>query len=399
MEQSNKVIDNKSIQLIFAIYKYEKFIDFIYTNIKKDMTYKGYIIKLEDYQNLKKKVNYNDFYNDKEKNLNYNKINELMNPKETQIDDKIETIIFKSPQDLINLIKKKNEYLIINEDLFNIICNQKKNIQYYSYIIDKNNLVLVFDNGEAVQFYHSNNILDEISYLICKDNKLVELSNKIMVYYDYENQIKKKLEINGSSNNIQENEYEIGYLINKNWIDQWKEYTNYNNIKRNLFDKENIDMNKNNTLNYKIIKEMLKNHKIDIKKQKTIELLKFQTINDFELYFKNNSLAIINGCFYYLINNNNIDEEYKINFIPLDKTIKIFINKTSLEFYANNNVILSDKENNLKILIKIFYFQEQMNKNIKLSYLQKLTHIGMIQKEWIEQFKRNYDYNILYFFF
>ena len=54
MEQSNKVMGNKSIQLIFAIYKYEKFIDFIYTNIKKDMTYKGYIIKLEDYQNLKK---------------------------------------------------------------------------------------------------------------------------------------------------------------------------------------------------------------------------------------------------------------------------------------------------------------------------------------------------------
>ena len=72
---------------------------------------------------------------------------------------------------------------------------KKKNNKYYSYFIDKNNVVLFLDNGECVQFYHSNNILDKISFLICKDNKLLELSHKIMVYYDYENQFKMKLEI------------------------------------------------------------------------------------------------------------------------------------------------------------------------------------------------------------
>ena len=151
---------------------------------------------------------------------------------------------------------------------------------------------------------------------------------------------------------------------------------------------------------YKIIKQILlfQNKMKEQRKFKELEkikLLKYKSANTLEEYIENKSLAIINDNFYKLIEKvNNKDKLY--NYSLSNRIITIYIKHIPLEFCSKSNIILSNKKQNLKILFKIFYFQEELKKNLNLKKLQKSIPIGIIQKEWIHKFKKYYEYNILY---
>ena len=115
-----------------CIYSYEKFIEEIYNknnNSPLQDKYKGYIIYLSDYEELKKNLNYNSvkqFYSlkniEKQKLLQHYDVNKFNKIKT------IKQIEFYSQRYLINKIKNGNEYIIINEELWNLIgCKNNEN--------------------------------------------------------------------------------------------------------------------------------------------------------------------------------------------------------------------------------------------------------------------------------
>ena len=225
---------------------------------------------------------------------------------------------------------------------------------------------------------------------------MFEYLSIIPSYYQFESLVIKSLKDNSSAKSVF-----IGFLIDKKWIDEWKKNMNYENIKNKFLKNQNINFNE---IKYQIIKEILINKNNNGNKfedKKKIEILKFENVNSFEEYIKNNSLVIINEVFLYFINNKfqEMIEKNKIKFKISKFKINIFINEINIEFDAESNVLLSRKEVNLKILFKIFYFQEELKKNIKLQTMQNLYPIRMIQKEWIHKLKSIYEYDKLYSIF
>ena len=67
-----------------------------------------------------------------------------------------------------------------------------------------------------------------------------------------------------------------------------------------------------------------------------------------------------------------------------------------MKFRLNSNILYSVKESYIRIIFKIYYFQEELNNNIKKPIDEnKKIKIGLIQKDWINQFKPYLDYNCL----
>jgi hypothetical protein len=327
----------------------------------------GYIIKLKDYQILKEKIN------KYQENKNNNQNNEFKI-------EKIENIKFNNKEELINLINNNNEFIIITKELSDILCKETKEDNSYIYMIQKDCLKLIL-NKDILSFYHNDNILDQISYMVYNEEKYKNLSKQIKEYYNFENNIIMNLE-SDSSNGLKD----IGYLVNKTWVDEWKNYTLYDDIKNNFLI-NNIKENSN--IDYEIIKEILKNNiKRNIKEPSILKLLNFDTIKDFENYQKDNSIAVINSSFINLINKNELKDENKINFSLSKRKISIFINNIHQEFYARDNIIFSFLESNIMILIKIYHFQKELNKNVKMQNCQINNNIGMIQKKMDGKFQK-----------
>ena len=356
-----------------AIIRFEKTIKDNYNQLNEKME-NGYIIKLKDYQILKEKIN------KYQENKNNNQNNEFKI-------EKIENIKFNNKEELINLINNNNEFIIITKELSDILCKESKGDNSYFYIIQKDCLKLVLKN-HMISFFHNDNILDQISYMVYNEEKYKNLSKQIKEYYNFENNIIMNLE-SDSSNGLKD----IGYLVDKTWVDEWKNYTLYDDIKNNFLIN---NIRENSNIDYEIIKEILKNNiKRNIKEQSILKLLNFDTIKDFENYQKDNSIVIINSSFINLINKNELKDENKINFSLSKRKITTFINNIPIEFYARDNIIFSFLESNIMILIKIYYFQKELNKNVKMQNLQINNNIGMIQKKWMENFKKKYEYEIL----
>ena len=403
-DKSNKLKKYGLKDYIFSIFEFDTYINSIYSDTNYNQEFKGYIIDYKEYQNLKAKIKYDD-YIITQNNVKYlnDKISEVEKSDKNIKIEKIKPIKFKSSEDLINnLINKKNKYLLISFELFKIICHQKKEENSsYSYTIYSTYLKLDLDNNKSINFHRGYNILSENAYLILNDKHLLYLWNTIKEYYNFENDIKNKLK-----NNISNKDTYEGFLVSKIWIDEWKKYTDYKNIIYNFSKNGNINFDENK---YKIIKEILlfqnkMKKELKFKELTKIKLINFKSIDKLEEYIINNSLAIINSNFYKLIEKDKDSSKDKLfNYSLSNKTITIYIKHIPKELSSENNIILSNKEQNLKInlkiLFKIFYFQEELKNNLNLKKLQKSIPIGMVKKNWIHKFKNNYEYTILYTLF
>jgi hypothetical protein len=192
----------------------------------------------------------------------------------------------------------------------------------------------------------------------------------------------------------QKNEKEKVYFVSKNDIDEWKESTNYENIKRYLF-KDN-DILK--YIEYDIYYQLFKFYKDQKKNIKHINFLYFKSKEELENYIKENSLVIVNQNFYNLLNEEKEKiREQNIFFSAKNDRITIYIDRKEIDFPFNgNNIVYSVKESYIRILLKIYYFQEELNNNINKSIDDnKNIKIGLIQKDWIKQFKFFFEYDYL----
>ena len=282
--------ENKSYAIFIYLKAYEKNVQDLQINRIYNEKKEGYLINLKDYEIIKSIICYDDLLKMSEKYQLDQKLNELKSLNILSKIKEISPIIVNSTEELIKLIKEKNEYILIDKNILDNILpiqnHQLKicqlNIKYF---------ILELTIGEkSVKFYNNKYILNEDSYNICNKNKtLTNISKAMIEYYTFEKMIKK--------NPKEIKEKERVYLVNKNDIDEWKESINYENIKNNLL-KDNYRFK---YLEYEINNQLLNFYKDKKAQVKPIKSLNFKSIKELEDYIKENSLVIVNKNFYDLI--------------------------------------------------------------------------------------------------
>ena len=114
-----------------------------------------------------------------------------------------------------------------------------------------------------------------------------KIYNDIKSYFDYENEFKSNLTKRKSFSLGYYSK--IGYIISKMWIDNWKKFYNYEEIKKDFL-KENI---KKELILNKIIYHQEKYTKLKNNQLKPLEIFNFHTKEEFEEFLKNDSLVLI----------------------------------------------------------------------------------------------------------
>ena len=361
-----------------AISDFEKHIKEIYsTNNEKGTEYKGYLINLKDYEKIREISN--------EKNIN-----------DCPITFTINQIEFKSSEYLIYMIFNGNKYIFINKDFWGIICDKdKKDESPIIYRVNNNDITLNLDNIE-LSFNHNNNIIDKNALNTdsnYKSNyeKITKIYDSIINYYKFENTILESLKNKQYSNKTSKE-----YLIDNEWIDEWKKISNYENIKsvylQNNFNDQRIIMNN-------LIYNNEKN-KYDFNKLfETINIRKFVKKEELEPYIEKKSLVLVDEKFIDIFDN-------IFSFLNIIKSIKynVFNNRIHfhldevLSFKSNNNIISLNgiiNYSHLKQLIKIFYFQKKIKENTQV---RCDNNIFLINKKVISVYKNIFNYKKLYDF-
>ena len=341
-------------------YKIKTFESNITSIQKKDSEHEGYIINLDYYNDLKNKIQY-EKYKNKISISRFDKFDIKDNEKIMTIKD----LEFKTYKYLTNMILNGNKYIIIDSTFWKVICEKgKKNsvaINYYisdhmsSLNVNLGYYTLEFDNRK-------NNILEEsnLRYKSGNDFILIMRAYKnLKSYYDFEIKIKKGEQISGR-----------GYLVEKDWIDKWKQQIKYENIKTDYLIKNKSDKEIRDKLIY--ILEGNEYKLIDLKEIKNKKLNNKQNI---EKYLKNNSLVLVSADFI-----DSFDPNHSLNVINYNlckNTIEIDLGPgNSLKFQITNNIIpqsFTGAENNyIKNNIEDFkqnskqkeIFNSQNNNNI-----------------------------------
>ena len=252
--------DNHSLNdYLNAFHNFKNYINSLYSDPKnRDKFIEGYFVNLCNYNELIKKVNE---CLEQRKNPNQNGNN--IDTDEINF-DKLKTEALK---EVVEKVKSGYGFIIINEELFRLICDREKHpIHKIKYKITVENKLLVQENNLQIQFKNDkNNIISKETILgnignnnninSCQipltnyENKLYE---SIKIYIDNERDIVTKL--NTNSDYLYQ-----GFLVDNIWVEKWKTCSNYNNISK-LFQTNNLNESqiKNN------IRQELLNKKLNI---------------------------------------------------------------------------------------------------------------------------------------
>ena len=402
-------LKNKILDYILSINKYEKYIKEIYKMPMFHKCLSGYIINLRTYIELKNAIHYKDLNkfikedeDNKQESLLY-EIQKFIEKKEiSEPKINIEQFNNKTSSEFIELINHRNEYLLINKEFWNILCKNepKEKVMPIDYYINYSKLVLILKDKSQINFeLNSKNILRKKSYIYTinyMNDNLFDYAQSIVEYYIFENKIKNDLR----------NDYEfflkekiIGYLIEKDWIDEWKKNTFYEEIKNKYLENKLID--KDNSIN-NIMNQILLFYKNKIK-EINLEQVNIYNINELDIssLFKYNSLAIVDSSFLCLFGKNKFEENvYKNNYFAFSCKKGNIVFKDNLKITTNNNILLSsnekDKDMNIKIMIRIFYFQIFLQQKIELVKKSGFKKVFMINKEYIQKYKNEYKYKSIY---
>ena len=351
-DNDNKVDPNQVYNYVKAIFNYEKEVEKISTNYPWSETFFGYIIKLKDYEQLKNKVKYDDlkkFINDE--NLCKQEIFKLI--KSNEINDYIlrefDRLRNIDRKEFLDSIKRNKEYKLINKGLWDVIYGQEKSPLMY--LVDYPEITIYLNKKKEKEIIApfsciNNNILNQKSLISFGGDKIMNIAKSIIEFHKFESEIEFNLK--NKNKDIKKNS---GYFISKNWVDNWKNYIDYDRINFN---------EKENDLIIKIINQVNKYLKENKgKKMLEMEVLNFKSSDEFEKYLKKGSLVLINEVFYYLVNKKPIEVKHEIYFTASDRIIYVYLKDGKVKIASYGNLILS---NNIK---KIEYFIES-KENLKM---------------------------------
>ena len=391
----NEFIRYNNAFLNYEQYKQKFFAKTRVTN--KFIDCQGYLINLDDINNIKQNIKHEDFI--KENTNNEEKMRSIFDENLFDKIKKVSQIKYKTSDYLKNMLLNGNKYILINQGLWNDI--YEKNIQDNEgpiiFEINKNKIVLSLKN-EQLTLSHRDFIFD--FYSCGGDNSFSEIQKIFDSIYNYcifENNFLKYLESNS-------NHSDKGYLIKKIWIDEWKKYSNYEEIKNNYFIENNpvfFEQKKKEIIN-DIIDYREKNKNI-YKFPMPCEIINVNKKKEFEIIINKDSLAIINQDFKNLFSFKNNDNSFIIKYDLINNQIRIILDQIII-FKSDNNIILVKNNNelsDLKLLIKIFFFQTKLKKIINSDYKNNLNNennnqIIIINKKIIENYKNFFEYQKLF---
>ena len=371
------------------------YVNDIFNNYKKYNSHNGYLINLESYESLKNKINAKSYGS-----ISASKILESIT--------KLKPLQIRTSQYLINMLRNENKYIIINTKIWNLLGDKEKsNDSHILYTIDKDLIIFSLDDNIQLKLtcWEHNNIIDELSFretdnfmhyskLSSNFEKIDNIYRQINKYYKFE----KELISNLNQNKKVQSEKILGYLVDFKWLEKWKEKTNYEELKKNL----QIQDNEKNIKNRIIFFE--EKNKAELQ---SIIIKDFRTDNELNNFLKNNSLALVDFDFAYLFGDTASGKSIYY-YISKNKLI-IEFNFAKLTFPSNNNIITlnkikrnSDNSNlfqlHLKILINIFYYQEEIKLQISSDYNKyknEKNEIYFVNKNIMDKLKKFYEYNIL----
>ena len=323
--------------LINYIENFEKvYVKDLFDNYKEKGPCVGYLINLENYEDLRTKL--------KTQSKGKNKESKILDS-----NTKLKTLEIKTSKYLIKMLLNGNKYIIINEELWNLFGVEKKNNTHILYYIDKGIIIFKLDDNFQLSFLcpRHNNIIDK--YSIKEENnanffskiksefeEIEKTFKQIKDYYDFE----KELSLYLNQNIVVQKHKEIGYLVDQKWVENWKENTHYDEIKEN----------------FKIpLGEMkLKNKLIFFNEINKIELpeiiiKKFETINSIQHYLENNSLALVNFSFIYNFNKTNAESIY---YFASKNNLELCIHNDNLSIKSFDNILTLKTSNESPIYIE-----------------------------------------------
>ena len=322
-----------------AIFEYEdiieKFNKFDDKNSESFKKRNGYLIESKEYEKLKNNLNCKDIKEKDRKKGKYKKYFKKNNFKKIK---KIKPFEIKSVQYFINMLLNNNEYIIITDDLFDIICEIKYKYQSnVTYSINKSQIILYFEDDKKLET--SNLYKNKINGYALKKKEIDKqnyekfeiLLESMNIYNKFKKKFSQELKKQKTSsfgNNAQRN-----YLIDKIWFDEWIYFSNYQNIK-DIYFQTNLDLNKEQKIKQEIINKLIEHQEKykNIFKLNNLKVLEFKNKEDIESYLKYNSFVIVDYNFKMKFNNE------KNNF----KNMNILNNKITIDgisFDSKNNII------------------------------------------------------------
>ena len=433
---SEEEIINQFYKYNIGILNYRNYVKGIYENYYyySNIIHKGYLIDLKYFKKWKETISYKklksclncpyDFIkNEIKKYCDFNLINEIT--KEDQIK-------YQNARYLISMILNNNEFIIINENLYNLICittNQnnsedKKEIPYIKYAIKQLFIYVYLTTNETLIFCHNKNILNNESlisneYFQINQNyyvNILTLSKSLLEYYKFSEAISYylneyyysllKLKSN-RSNDLSSLSYDKkyffeGYFIENKWLDEWRNNSNYDIIKNEL---NSI----NDTAIQNICNKLLYNneeHKINFNIFDYIRILDIHSDIEIKGFLENDSIVIVNRNFLELfLDKKVINMHLPIRFYAYNKNIVFYLNNEKIIFNTDDNIISKDEyqNKNIKNLLKIMLFQEEIKQkiNMKSQNINKNNSykINLINKNLLQKYKEYYCYDQLYEFF
>ena len=141
--------------------------------------------------------------------------------------------------------------------------------------------------------------------LINDDNiNIDKIISLFIKYYKFENHLKDE---------IGENNIEVGYIIDRNELELWKN-KNYYNLIKNHFLEAYYNDNINKELPKKTKEKIFKCLESKVKNLYKVKSLHFNSIDDLNVYNTNNSFAIIKEEIFNLMKENHEESNNKISF-------------------------------------------------------------------------------------
>ena len=322
-------------------------------NLKPNIPYKGHLINLTEYNNLKNMTHY-----DKTQKYIYIRADssEIMNQKKLT---PIKEIKLKTSRYLINMIYNDNEFILISPALWKFIGEGKENDNQLLYAIDKNNkLIITFDDKKLSfkQDKNKKNIINKqnIEYDIIKYSNIKEITdfyNSVNDYYKFEEKFIDKLK---QSNN----EQEFGCLVEKIWLDKWLKYINYKEIKEKY--KKQIEKKE---IKNDLIYNLEKNNYFKHSDLSPINIISPETKEELESFLEKDSIVIVESKFCRAFTQKEI-----LNFIrykTYNNKIEIFFNNESFITKSNDNIITLKPNGNNKHNNDLLY-DNDISKNINI---------------------------------
>ena len=223
--------------------------------------YFNYWKKYSDYEDLKPYILANDYKNCRQIIYKYRKSNRLQKYQKDAIQ-----YGFKSPEDLYKAVKKENKaYVLIDQTFWHLICTLEglKEKGKVSYSLEKSIITFHFHEFDYCQIITNDNIIDSSKEIkltgydvVRKSDKEEKELQKILLLYAYEQELKNKI------NNLKykETQFDIYYLISKDWMTQYKKFYHYNEICKIIQKKDELKylLNKGFAEASKNISEVLK---------------------------------------------------------------------------------------------------------------------------------------------